>query len=76
MAHFEDNQEFISFRELIEGEPQPGALVVDQPWPEAKVIALKDILQALAFVHQQHVIHRDIKPQSDPPPTGRQDRVD
>lgn len=63
MAHFEDNQEFYLVQELIEGEPLSQELVVDQPWPEAKVIALlKDILQALAFVHQQQVIHRDIKP--------------
>jgi len=38
MAHFEDNQEFYLVQELIEGEPLSQELVVDQPWPEAKVL--------------------------------------
>ncbi|MGB7440170.1 MAG: serine/threonine-protein kinase [Coleofasciculaceae cyanobacterium] len=63
LAHFEDNEEFYLAQELIEGEPLSEELVAGQAWSEVQVIALlQDILQALAFVHQQDVIHRDIKP--------------
>ena len=63
LAHFEDNEEFYLAQELIEGGPLSEELVTGQAWEEVQVIALlQDILQALAFVHQQDVIHRDIKP--------------
>ena len=63
LAHFEDNEEFYLAQELIEGETIKNELISGQPWPESKVIALlQDLLQVLAFVHQQQVIHRDIKP--------------
>ncbi|HEY9634114.1 MAG TPA: tetratricopeptide repeat protein [Coleofasciculaceae cyanobacterium] len=63
LAHFEDDQEFYLAQEFIEGEPLTQELVSGQPWPEVRVIALlQDILQVLAFVHQQQVIHRDLKP--------------
>jgi serine/threonine protein kinase len=63
LAHFEDNQEFYLVQELIEGEPLTKELVSGQPWSEIRVIALlQDILQVLTFVHQQQVIHRDLKP--------------
>ena len=62
LAHFEDNQEFYLAQELIEGEPLSHELV-GQPWSEDRVIALlEDVLEVLAFVHEQNVIHRDIKP--------------
>ena len=62
LAHFEDNQEFYLAQELIEGEPLNHELV-GQPWSEDRVIALlEDVLEVLAFVHEQNVIHRDIKP--------------
>ncbi len=63
LAHFEDNQEFYLAQELIEGEPLTHELALGQPWTEAQAIALlQDILQVLAFVHEQQVIHRDLKP--------------
>jgi serine/threonine protein kinase len=63
LAHFEDNQEFYLALEFIEGEPLTEGLASGKPWSEASVIALlQNILQVLTFVHQQNVIHRDVKP--------------
>ena len=63
LAHFEDNEEFYLAQELVDGEPLTQELTGGQPWPESQVIALlEDLLQVLAFVHEQQVIHRDIKP--------------
>jgi len=62
-AHFEENQEFYLAQELIQGEQLTQELVPGEPWPEVRVLALlQDILQVLAFVHEQQVIHRDLKP--------------
>jgi serine/threonine-protein kinase len=63
MAHFEQEQEFYLVQEFIEGQPLNQELTPGKQLSEAYVIALmRDILQVLAFVHQQNVIHRDIKP--------------
>lgn len=63
LAHFEDNEEFYLAQEFIEGEPLTKEFAKGQPWIESQVIELlQDILQVLAFVHEQQVIHRDIKP--------------
>jgi len=63
LAHFEDNQEFYLAQELVEGEPLTNELTGGIIWSEAQVVGLlQDILQVLAFVHEQQVIHRDIKP--------------
>jgi serine/threonine protein kinase len=65
LAHFEHNQEFYLAQELIVGAPLSEELVSGQPWTEEQVVALiKDLLTVLSFVHQQGVIHRDIKPQN------------
>ncbi|NEP02640.1 MAG: tetratricopeptide repeat protein [Symploca sp. SIO2E9] len=63
LAHFEDNQEFYLAQELIEGEPLTEELAESIPWSEIRVITLlQDLLKVLSFVHQQQVIHRDVKP--------------
>lgn len=63
LAHFEDNQEFYLAQELIVGEPLTHELAGGIIWSEAQVVGLlQDILEVLAFVHEQQVIHRDIKP--------------
>lgn len=63
LAHFEENQEFYLAQELIEGEPLTKELASGQPWTQSQVIDLmQDILQVLTFVHEQQVIHRDLKP--------------
>ncbi|MEW6493765.1 MAG: tetratricopeptide repeat protein [Cyanobacteriota bacterium] len=64
-AYFEDNQEFYLVQELIEGDDLSKELIPGKQLSEDKVISLlKDILQILDFVHQQHVIHRDINPRN------------
>jgi eukaryotic-like serine/threonine-protein kinase len=65
LAHFEHDQEFYLAQELIVGVPLSEELVSGEPWAEAQVIAMvQDLLGVLSFVHQQGVIHRDIKPQN------------
>ena len=62
-AHFEENQEFYLVQEFVEGEPMTRQIIKGEPWAEDRVIALlKDILEVLVFVHEQNVIHRDVKP--------------
>lgn len=62
-AHFEENQEFYLVQEFIEGEPMTRQIIKGEQWAEERVTTLlKDILEVLVFVHQQNVIHRDVKP--------------
>lgn len=63
LAHFEETEEFYLVQEFIEGEPLTEELAGSKLWPETEVtVMLMDILQVLEFVHEQQVIHRDIKP--------------
>ncbi len=62
-AHFEEQGEFYFVQEFIDGndlthEIKPGVKLTES----AVITLLKDILNILAVVHQQNVIHRDIKP--------------
>jgi serine/threonine protein kinase len=60
---FEEDDEFYTVEEFIQGhaltlEMQPG-----ERWTEANVIdLLQEILPILEFIHGQNIIHRDIKP--------------
>ncbi len=63
LAYFDENQEFFLVQEYIEGHPLSAELIPGQRWPESQVIQLlQSVLSVLEFVHNQGVIHRDIKP--------------
>ncbi|MBD2609426.1 protein kinase [Scytonema hofmannii FACHB-248] len=63
LDHFQKNQEFYLVYEFIEGETLNKNITVNNRWSEAQVIALlRDVLEILAFIHDQDIIHGDIKP--------------
>ncbi|AFY81746.1 serine/threonine-protein kinase [Oscillatoria acuminata] len=63
LAYFEENQQFYLVQELITGHPLSKEIIPTLKLRETEVIhVLQDTLEVLAFVHQQQVIHRDIKP--------------
>lgn len=63
LAYFEQSAEFYLVQEFIEGHPLTQELPLGQCWSEPQVIQLmEEILNILTFVHDQKVIHRDIKP--------------
>lgn len=64
-AHFEENQEFYLVQEFVEGHDLSQELLPGQQWEESGVITLlQSILEVLVFVHENKVIHRDLKPQN------------
>ncbi|BAY22779.1 serine/threonine protein kinase [Calothrix sp. NIES-2100] len=64
-AHFQEHQEFYLVQEFVEGHDLTKEISPSSSKPEKFVFKLlNDILTVLAFVHQQNVIHRDIKPQN------------
>ena len=63
LAYFEEDCEFYLVQEFVEGETLSHELTNNQIWSEAKVVNfLQDMLEVVDFVHQNEVIHRDIKP--------------
>lgn len=63
LAHFEENQEFYLAQEYVEGSRLSSQIEEGKPWSETRVVLLlQEILEILAFVHGQQVIHRDVKP--------------
>ena len=63
LGYFQENQQFYLVQEFIEGHDLAEELTVGKQLPESQVIALlESILEPLAFLHRQKVIHRDIKP--------------
>ncbi|HEY9734871.1 MAG TPA: tetratricopeptide repeat protein [Trichocoleus sp.] len=63
LAHFEENAQFYLVQEYIEGELLNDELQETGPLDEAATVELLiNVLSTLSFVHQQQVIHRDVKP--------------
>ena len=63
LAYFQEQQKFYLVQELIKGHDLRTELPPGKQLSELSVIALlQDILEPLVFVHQQQVIHRDLKP--------------
>ena len=64
-AHFQEGIEFYLVQEYIEGQDISKELTPGKKLSEFYTIALlKGILSALAVVHKNKIIHRDIKPQN------------
>ena len=64
-GHFEENSEFYLVQEFVDGHDLSKEIIRGKRLSENEVNKLlQDILEVLATVHQQNIIHRDIKPQN------------
>ncbi|MEB3278701.1 MAG: WD40 repeat domain-containing serine/threonine-protein kinase [Lyngbya sp.] len=62
-AYFEEGKQLFLVQEYIEGETLSQLIEKRGIWTESQVKQLlEDLLPVLNFVHEQKVIHRDIKP--------------
>ncbi|MDB9527695.1 CHASE2 domain-containing protein [Oscillatoria sp. CS-180] len=60
---FESQGEFYLVQEYIDGESLSEVFQRQPLWQESQVVELlQEVLPILAFIHVQHVIHRDVKP--------------
>jgi len=64
-AHFEERGEFYLVQEFIDGDNLTKEIYPGHRLTEKQIKKLlTEILEVLAFVHQENIIHRDIKPQN------------
>jgi eukaryotic-like serine/threonine-protein kinase len=65
LAHFREDQNLYIVQELIEGHDLSREIIPGKVLSEGYATKLlRDVLEVLSFVHNQGVIHRDIKPQN------------
>jgi serine/threonine protein kinase len=63
LASFEENQEFYTVQEFVEGHNLDDEIAPDSVWNEARVVALLiEILEILEFVHRQNLSHLNLQP--------------
>lgn len=63
LDYFEEESEFYLVQEFIDGQSLEDEIKQVGKLSEAEVIALlEDVLPTLGFIHQHHVVHRDLKP--------------
>jgi len=63
LAYFEEANQFYLVEEFVPGHALNREIVAGQSWREERVLdLLEEVLQLLAFVHSQGVIHRDVNP--------------
>lgn len=63
LAYFVEGQEFYLVQDYVDGHPLGQEIRSGQIWDEASILQLlQDVLNVLIYVHQEGVIHRDIKP--------------
>lgn len=60
---FEEDSEFYLVQEFIDGQSLEAEIKQVGRFTEAEAVALlKDVLPILSFIHEHHVVHRDLKP--------------
>lgn len=63
LAYFEEGDDVYLAQEYIEGSRLSRQMESGKSWSETRVVLLlQEVLEILAFVHRQQVIHRDVKP--------------
>ncbi|HEY9607120.1 MAG TPA: serine/threonine-protein kinase [Allocoleopsis sp.] len=65
LAYFEQDRDFYLVEEFIDGHDLSKELTSGKRLGEKEVIQLlQEILDVLVYLHQQHVIHRNLKPEN------------
>jgi serine/threonine protein kinase len=65
LAYFEQDRDFFLVEEFVDGHDLSKELTPGKRLGEKEVIQLlQEILDVLAYLHQHHVVHRNIKPEN------------